>query len=330
MRAYIAAAGFIILWIITFIPAWLVLVKLAVSLISPKKRPFYTLWLFVLYIFVIVLPYLYVLLLLGGTSSLLTTLIMAIIALSLVTAVVQVVGARRVQDSLWKSYARVYDGLLVFYPYRELVELVSARALRHVSARSQVADIGAGTGNISQVIVRGRPDVHLDVVEPIKPMLQRAKKKLGPGAHIRFLQQDAVAYLRSQPDESLDVVIVSNVLYIIQDREAFWSELLRTLKPRGVAIITNSDRGGSQTLIAYHKQHDKAYKLLSPRLLLVGFIDNLISQFAEGGAYHFLSQEVIEAETKSHGARISDVVRCYGGKTDGVNLLFTLHKHKQV
>lgn len=330
MKGLIASVGFVLLWILTFIPAWILVVKLAVATLSPKKRWVYIVVLFLIYALVIVLPYAFVLVTIGGSFKFAREIIIGVIVLTIFLGFIQVLGAEKIQRSLWKYYALFYDNLLKFYPYRELVELVGNRALDHMKPGSKVVDLGAGTGNVSAYILAKEPDITLEVVEPIGPMMRRAKSKLTAKAGLSFYQQDALGYLAAVQPSSLDVVILSNVLYIIEDRDRFWDLLLKALAPHGVAIITNSDRAGSKTLIEYHKQHANKRDLYSPGLLMVGFIDNLISQFAKGGTFHFISFLKIEKELKKRGATAADVVRCYGGSEHGVNLLFTVTKHKQV
>jgi ubiquinone/menaquinone biosynthesis C-methylase UbiE len=315
-----------LIWLVTFIPAWYLLFKLALQL-NIRPRPWKRLLVTGLtYELVNVAPYVYLLFSSGGHSTLVREVVWGVVLAAIVTSLLQVKGLDMLQRHLWRFYARFYDGLLDFYPYRELITLVSQRSLRFIRPGATVADLGAGTGNVARLVLADAPkDVRLSVVEPAGAMLRRARRKL-TGHRVSFHQQTALAYLQSLPAGTLDVAILSNVLYALPERAAFWQALLRALKPTGVAVITNSDRGGSNTLVNYHRQHDRWYKLLKPRLIMVGLIDSLISDFAAQNSYAFLSADVIAHELQTHHARMAHVQRCYGGEADGVNLLFEVAK----
>lgn len=326
MSFWLQLLVFCVIWLITFIPAWYLLFKLALQLNlrpRPWKRLVFT---GVIYELVIVAPYLYLAFSSNGRSTLLHELLWGVVLAAAITSLLQLKGLDILQRQLWRFYARFYDGLLDFYPYRELIQLVSRRSLQFIRPGAAVADLGAGTGNVARLVLADAPEgVHLSVVEPAGAMLRRARRQLA-GHQVSFHQQTALAYLQSLPAGTLDVAILSNVLYALPERAAFWQALLRALKPTGVAVVTNSDRGGSSTLVNYHRQHDHWYKLLKPRLVMVGLIDSLISDFAAQNSYAFLPADVITRELRAHHARMEHVQRCYGGETDGVNLLFEVTK----
>lgn len=329
MKTVFMVLGFGAIWLATFVPAWILLVKLAVASVAPKKRWLRILVLAAAYEAVIVAPYVFALVLLGGTSRLPRYLATSVLVMATVIAFVQIRGLKKIERTLWSYYSFFYDNLLRFYPYQELVELVGDRALKYINPDSKVVDLGGGTGNVSSYILERQPNADITIVEPVPGMLRRAKQKLKERyKHARFEEADALGFLAGVKPGSLDVVIVSNVLYIIKDRDKFWDLLLNSMSPKGVAIITNSDRTGSSALIRYHKKHAKARHLYHPGLIMVGFIDNLISQLASGESFHFVPQKTIEKELALRRASALDVMRCYGGDKDGVNLLFTVSKRK--
>lgn len=329
MKTVFTILGFGAIWLATFVPAWILLVKLAVATVAPKKQWPRILLLAIMYEVVIVAPYVFALVVLGNTGKLPRYLVTSLLVMTTVIAFVQIRGLKRIEHTLWAYYSLFYDNLLRFYPYQELVKLVGDRSLEHISSGSKVVDLGGGTGNVSRYILEQQPDAEITIVEPVGGMLKRARRKLQKRyKNTLFKEEDALSFLASAKPGSLDVVIVSNVLYIIKDRDKFWDLLLKSLSPKGVAIITNSDRTGSSALIRYHKQHGKPFHLYHPGLIMVGFIDNLISQLASGKSFHFVSQKTIEKELALRRASALDVIRCYGGEKDGVNLLFTVAKRK--
>lgn len=318
-----------LIYLATFVPAWYLLFKLAIKLSARPRRWGRITITFVVYEVTIVLPYLYLLFTSTGDLSLVRELLIGLIVATIVTSLIQLRGLDLLHQNLWRFYAYFYDGLLNFYPYRELIQLVSERSQKFTHKGARVADVGAGTGNISRLLLERSDAIELDVVEPYAQMLKRARKKLAAvtsSSKVTFYQQSATEYLNNLKPGELDVVVLSNVLYTLQDRDDFWDALIKALASDGVAVITNSDTAGSSSMVAYHKQHDKFYKLLHPRLLMVGLIDNLISEFAHQSTYSFLPTETIAKELALRRAKMRNTIRCYGGEKHGVNLLFEVVK----
>ncbi len=230
-------------------------------------------------------------------------------------------GKERIIDALWQVYANVYDGLLRLYPYRHLLEQMAQTA--DVQSGMRVIDAGCGTGNMLAML-QNIPDVELIGVDASSRMLRHAPRKFASGHMPHFVHADVVEFLARQPAQSADVILLSNVLYAIEDRAGLWAELLRVAKPRGCIVVTNSDRGGSAPIIREHMQHASFVSLLHPRLVVVGVVDALISMLARTGQFAFLGEQQIRAEVERAGGQMSPTRRCYGGEQDGVNLLFSV------
>jgi ubiquinone/menaquinone biosynthesis C-methylase UbiE len=321
----VLVALFVSIWLLTFVPAWLLLGKLVALSFSLRSSVYAVkFWLFlVLYLFLIVSPYLVVLGFVGSVSGLWSAVIYGLLALSLVTVVVRIFFAHKVEASLWWVYGFVYDGLRQFYPYQQLVGQAVARL--DVHPNEVVLDLGCGTGNASLLIHTHNPQ-RLYMADNSSSMLRQAHRKLGDKKNIQITRQDAVAYLKNLPASGLDKILLINVVYAVHDRDVLWAELLRVLRPDGVIVSTSSDREGSFVLIQEHIKHASFYTLLHPKLIAVFVIDSLISSFASAGTFHFLSQKEITAEITQAGGRVSNIVRCYGGAERGVNLMMTISK----
>jgi ubiquinone/menaquinone biosynthesis C-methylase UbiE len=284
---------------------------------------------FLLYEAIIILPYAPVIGQVSAMTDVWIAALSAFVLLVFTSSFVNMLDIEKTKRALWEVYARFYDSLLSFYPYAELVELVSDRSAGHIREGALVADIGCGTGNVTVCLLQNHRHITVDAVEPSGAMLRRAKKKLEKVRTtntVRYSEDDALGYLRALPDASLDVIVMCNVLYTITDRKKFWKHVKRTLKPGGVAVMTNSDRVGVMPLVRHHLRHARFTALLDPRLAGVAVIDNLISQLAMSNSFIFSPQSHLEAETAAAGLEVRDTLRCYGGADDGVNLLFTVHR----
>lgn len=329
MSLVLSAVIFVALWILTFLPAWYLVIKLALYL---KRRPLdYSklILLFVVYEGVIILPYAVLMWMTSLASGIWTAAFCALVLLVCISSILQVVDPKKIKDALWNLYARFYDSLLNFYPYRELIEIVCKRAGEYTQDDSTVADIGCGTGNISLGLLAHDSSSRLLAVEPSKPMLNRAKKKIGAGfssSYVKYFNTDAVGFLGSVADGSLDVVVMNNVLYTILSRKRFWSLLEKKLSKTGVAIIANPDVEGSSSLVQYHNQHASRWLLLRPGMIIVGVIDDFISQLSSDNQFLFSSEAELHEELGVANLVMSDVERCYGGEQGGIDILFTVRR----
>ncbi|MFF5232579.1 methyltransferase domain-containing protein [Dactylosporangium sp. NPDC000521] len=125
---------------------------------------------------------------------------------------------------------------------RELVDFAG------IPAGAHVLDVGCGIGGPAMHLA-GPLGCSVEGVTLSAAQAARANEKaaeLGLGERTRFRQCDFMA--NDYPDASFDVVWAVESLMHIADREAFFAEVLRVLKPGGiVAIATWSVRDGELT-----------------------------------------------------------------------------------
>jgi ubiquinone/menaquinone biosynthesis C-methylase UbiE len=218
----------------------------------------------------------------------------------------------------------VYDGLLHFYPYQHLQELVYDEV--NPTKNMRILDLGSGSGN--QTIKLAKIGCSIDAVDNSQSMLKRLdkKKKLNNYDNIQIFHADLISFLERTTANSYDRIVLTNVLYTVQDREVFWKEIMKTLKNDGKIVATNSDRSGSGSLIREHILHKNRRSLLRPKLVAVFVIDMLISEMSKSGQYSFIDQKTIEKEVSDVGAKFTYIKRCYGGDEEGVNILFDITK----
>ncbi len=229
-------------------------------------------------------------------------------------------GAPWVQQRLWSVYSRCYDGLLDLVPYRRLVEMV-VDAL-DVPPGSHVVDLGCGTGNTIHALVGSVPDLRVTGVDSSQDMLGVARAKLDVDS-VRLVHSDVLDWLRSAATDSLDRVVSVNVLYTMhaEDREVFWAESIRVLRPGGRLVLVTTDRDGVGPVIREHLDATTVRSSLTPRLLSILALNMVIWAMEARKVFDPVSATTLSEECAAAGGSVVRVQRCYGGEVDGVDVL---------
>lgn len=146
------------------------------------------------------------------------------------------------EDKLWSVYSASYDRVLKVYPpYDALLnEVISVVP----DAPSNVADIGAGSGNaVAKLLDRG----HLvTAVESNLGMLNRMRAK-DLDANMLTIIKSSAEDLGGLSDKSFDAVVMINSLYAVTDPLACLLEVRRILKPGGALGISVTHEGTDLT-----------------------------------------------------------------------------------
>jgi len=155
-----------------------------------------------------------------------------------------------------------------------------------LSDHNIVADFGAGSGFYAIEAARAvAPHGRVYAIDVQKELLERLKKQ-GHALHIKnieILTGDLEKIGGSKVREGLcDTVIVSNVLFMIEDKKAFLTEAKRILKPSGRLLLI--DWSASFSHMGPHHDHviykDDAMKLVSSH----GFA---FEREIHAGAHHY-------------------------------------------
>lgn len=320
-------AVFVVLWVVTFLPAWWLLLRLMAWSASDmtQAQKFQFTGTFVIYRLVIAAPYIY--LVWVGQDQLpvfVQSFVLGFVVFGFLLSMMRFFCKDRLSTWLWNIYALAYDGLIDFYPY----SLLQQKMLKYANPKNDeiVLDLGCGTGNLTIMLKNKNPSLRIKAVDSSQQMLRVLHKKLQIDSDVYVTQADLMDYLRTTPDNTFNLVTLANVLYTVQDRTEFWNQLLRVLSPGGRAIITNSDRSGSWPLIREHVHNKNFMSLLRPRLVAVFIIDAFISELSKTGTFSFVSFEDLVGEIEGAGGKSEYYERCYGGEKDGVNILFAVFK----
>lgn len=319
---------FVLLYIATFKLAWRKLADLVVA--NATKRHgianwrFW--WQFVEYRLILLAPYVPFLLFRQHVPTTVTKLIFWWVVLMFAMGSLRFVGSENLTRVLWWVYGYMYDGLLNFYPYRNLVKTVIDRM--ELKDGMVLLELGSGTGNVIVAAI-DQADIIAHGVDSSKSMVRQAKRKLRKqisDGKVRIDYQDAMVFLKNCPSESYDRVSMVNFLYAVPDRQLIWRECIRILKPSGRIVVTTSTEGGSRPIIQEHLRNASWAELLSLRLVGVVIVDYFISELAKAGPFAFPKQEQLLEEVMLTGGVPDHVNRVYGGSDEGVNIVFNVKK----
>ncbi len=147
---------------------------------------------------------------------------------------------RRIHDDkLWSVYSASYDRVLKeFPPYQTLIQDV-INVVPDVPGLS-VADLGAGTGNVTEALLKAGHRV--TAVDNSAAMLDRlSAKRFDPQrvtvAKASVEHLDALCILE---DESFDAAVLVNVLYGVDDPLRCLRGVHRILKPKGLLAYSTT------------------------------------------------------------------------------------------
>jgi len=123
------------------------------------------------------------------------------------------------------------------------------RNTAHLAAGATIADIGAGTGILTRLLLHA--SWHVYAVEPNSPMRAAAEADLGSSSF--FHSVEARAEATGLADASVDAITSAQAFHWFE-REAARAEFRRILRPDGwVFLIWNERRRGTAFDEAYHK-----------------------------------------------------------------------------
>jgi SAM-dependent methyltransferase len=145
-------------------------------------------------------------------------------------------------DKLWSYYGPSYDRVLLQYPpYSQLQQIVTEFVPR---GSLLVADIGAGTGNTTQALLKRGHSVW--AVENNMMMLDNLRKKNFDPARVKIINSSA-EHLDTLAEQSrrqpFDAAVLVNVLYALNDPLACLKSLNRLMVNGGVLAFSTTHSG---------------------------------------------------------------------------------------
>ncbi len=141
--------------------------------------------------------------------------------------------------------------------YDEMLECILD--LLRLAGPSTVLDIGAGIGNVSDLVLRELPAAHVTALDASPDMIEQARGLLAPhGARVSIVHGDAAAY---EPQQQLDAVFSNLVLHNLpaDAKRRTLGAVRRWLTPSGVFVwgdmIVHSDPAVQEHFVRQRAEH---------------------------------------------------------------------------
>lgn len=113
----------------------------------------------------------------------------------------------------------------------------------HIELGASVADLGAGTGAYSLVLAKAvGPNGKVYACDVQKDMLTRLENDMRDRGitNIQPVLANIESHLGTKlRDQSVDWVIIANVLFQVEDKKGFLKEVERILKPNGSVLVVD-------------------------------------------------------------------------------------------
>lgn len=123
--------------------------------------------------------------------------------------------------------------------FMDPIAVVSSSNLRSTDS---VADFGAGTGFIARAAATLAPQGNVFAIEIHRDIVARLTREVADShiSNLHVIWGDIEVLGGSKlADQSMDVVIVSNVLFHLEDKEGCLKEAKRVLKPDGKLLVVD-------------------------------------------------------------------------------------------
>jgi len=166
------------------------------------------------------------------------------------------------------SVAEVFDDMAVrsIPKYQEAIsELVDVALVWSTPESdrpiSSWVDLGSATGAVPfAAMKKGVPAESMTLVEPAKAMRAKLRERIGDGP--RYVSEDAISFLSTLPNGSVDVVssLWTAQFVPLEDRGILFDEVRRVLRPDGVFLIAEKVRGQTGRFEKMLRRRHEAWK----------------------------------------------------------------------
>ena len=159
-------------------------------------------------------------------------------------------------EQFYNAISRDYNDLLdrAVPRYREMLGSVLYYLPSGFSPR-RILELGCGTGNLTEYVVRQYPEAAIDVVDISGAILQECQQRFASVRTIAYHQADfkTLAF----PANSYDLVVSSIAIHHLEDehKRLLFQKVSRFLRPEGRLVYADQCRGSTEDI--YQKNMER-------------------------------------------------------------------------
>ena len=203
----------------------------------------------------------------------------------------------------WRAFSEVFDyyasgehGALLHDFYVWMVDQLDARGLEP----ARILEMGCGTGLLAEKLVEWYPDAQFELVDKFAPMLNRARERFEDGANVSIHEIDGESYLAGCAPESFDLAVFCRSWYTMVDPAKAAADLVKALKPGGLAMIYDFTRTTDIASIDERNTADDPVRWPVCRAAMEDF-----NRGVAAGTYHLQSEAGMTELWSSAGAEVA-------------------------
>ena len=147
----------------------------------------------------------------------------------------------RMRDMASVEVSRAYDQ--VMSPVERSYDLIARKIVRYAPTAQAVLDVGTGPGFLPPRLARAYPTATITGLDTGPEMLVLARERArssGVEDRVRFVQGSA--YELPFADSSLDLVVATSAIHMLDDLGRFVAEARRVLKRGGSLVVIDQRR----------------------------------------------------------------------------------------
>jgi len=309
---------FAVLYFGTFIPCWYFVFRIIWALKNREVNKL--LWYFFIELFLLALPYLYVLIW-GRNIPFWVYIILALLIIIAFFSVIKRISKMLGSDQSAKSQM-LWDVYAIFYgratrdsiPHQNMFK--GAIKALNLKKEDYLLDAGCGAGDLEEFIVKDNLDIKVKGIDFSSKMIDQAKKRFKEYNNICFKQADLDKKL-SFKNDVFDGIVCISVLFSVPRVDFTLKEFNRVIKNGGrvVLIEPKPTFNMSEIMKNYFNQVSKfeisdkikSYLTLLYRLPLILFIiilNKIMDKWAKEGKYKYLEEKELKAAVERAGLKV--------------------------
>lgn len=125
----------------------------------------------------------------------------------------------------------------------------------HIPAHGKVLDLGAGTGMLSAILLKSRPDAEITLLDASSNMLAKAEEKLK--GKIKGVIESDMVKADLMANGPWDAVISSLAIHHLEDEDKvdLFRRIRAALKPGGIFVNAEQVSGSSEALTEQYRKN---------------------------------------------------------------------------